>query len=165
MCDSTNDDKGGKFLSEEMWQALKGAGFTDAELYEDQPFGPIIHAYTRRQAIEDGTLVDLMHGEPQELVRQAGIKLPVVITAAAFSQAIAPIDGELPPGQDLNGRLWDVLMMLRHAIRTSGGDTDRVQFEIRVWNGTKHETVQLWALVGPGDEGEPVLTIMLQGED
>jgi hypothetical protein len=25
--------------------------------------------------------------------------------------------------------------------------------------------ISLWALCGPGDEGEPVLTVMLAGED
>jgi len=29
----------------------------------------------------------------------------------------------------------------------------------------KHETVKLWSLIGPGDDGEPVLTLMLEGED
>jgi hypothetical protein len=29
----------------------------------------------------------------------------------------------------------------------------------------KRESVSLWSLIGPGDEGEPVITIMLEGED
>ena len=35
--------------------------------------------------------------------------------------------------------------------------TDRVEFDVADW--------KLWAHVGPGDNAEPVLTIMLQGED
>jgi hypothetical protein len=35
--------------------------------------------------------------------------------------------------------------------------TDRIDFEVADW--------KLWACVGPGDNGEPVLTIILVGED
>lgn len=39
-------------------------------------FGEPIGAYTRRQAIEDGVLVDLMQAETVALVREAGFKFP-----------------------------------------------------------------------------------------
>ncbi|MFO0529877.1 MAG: DUF6573 family protein [Planctomycetota bacterium] len=47
-----------------------------------------------------------------------------------------------------------------------GETTDRVHFKVGV-QGEKgiRETVSLWSLIGPGDEGEPVITIMLEGED
>jgi len=35
-------------------EAPEGLGFTEEQLYDDQPFGPIIYQYTRKQAIEDG---------------------------------------------------------------------------------------------------------------
>src|SRR4051794_7866001 len=84
----------------------------------------IISRYTRGQAIADGLLVDLMQPETAGLVREAGFKWPVAMTATAFAKAVAPIadDGEpdtaansLPPTQDLNGRLWDMLWMLQCA--------------------------------------------------
>ena len=48
-----------------------------------------------------------------------------------------------------------------------GGNTDRVTFAVLVdVNGDgKHKTVKLWSLCGPGDNAEPVITIMLEGED
>jgi len=124
----------------------------------------LIYSYTRKQAIEDGVLVDLMQPETAPLVCEAGFRLPLAMTATAFGKAVAPIGGELPPGQDLNGRLWDVLTVLRHAIRRNR-DTDRVHFTVAVWNGQRHEDVKLWAQIGPGDDGQPVITIMLEGED
>ncbi len=48
-----------------------------------------------------------------------------------------------------------------------GRDTDRVYFQVLVdthGNG-KHELIKLWALIGPGDDHRPVITITLKGED
>lgn len=124
----------------------------------------VIHRYTRRQAIEDGMLVDLMQPETEPLVREAGFRFPIAMTTAAFSEAVAPIDGELPPGQDLKGRLWDVLMLLKAGIRANLKD-DRVHFTVHVFDGKRPNPVQLWALCGPGDDLEPTITVMLEGED
>jgi hypothetical protein len=127
--------------------------------------GDLIFRYTRAQAIADGVLADLMQAETAPLVKEAGFKFPIAMTATAFWEAVAPIDGELPPGQDLKGRLWDVLMLLKAAIRSKPGEPDRIHFTVNVWNGEKSVPVQLWALCGPGDDLEPVVTIMLEGED
>jgi hypothetical protein len=127
-------------------------------------FGEPIAVYTRRQAIEDGVLVDLMQAETTSLVREAGFRIPVAMTVGAFTAAVAGIGETLPAGQDLKGRLWDVLWMLRCAIK-AGGSTDRVNFRLNVWNGHQYDEVRLWALCGPGDTAEPVVTIMLEGED
>jgi hypothetical protein len=126
----------------------------------------IIDAYTRKQAIEDGVLVDLSQGDFGKLCREAGFKIPLAMTATAFGACVGGLDGEpLPTGQDQAGRLWDVLMLLRHAIRKSGGDTDRVYFTVGVWDGRRSVPVKLWSLCGPGDAAEPVITVMLEGED
>ena len=127
-------------------------------------FGEPIARYTRKQAIEDGVLVDLMQPETVRIVQEAGFKFPVVMTAGAFAATVAEIGKPLPEGQDLHGRLWDVLWMLACAIKAAGS-TDRVNFRVSVWNGSRRETVNLWSLCGPGDDGAPVVTIMLEGED
>jgi hypothetical protein len=127
-------------------------------------FGEPISVYTRRQAIEDGVLVDLMQPETVDLVREAGFKFPVAMTAGAFAATVAEIEKPLPEGQDIQGRLWDVLWMLACAIK-SAGSTDRVKFRVSVWNGRRRDKVKLWSLCGPGDDGAPVVTIMLEGED
>ena len=124
----------------------------------------VIHRYTRKQAIADGVLVDLMQPETGSLVREAGFQFPIAMTVTAFSETICPIDGELPPGQDIKGRLWDVLMLLKAAIRAYD-NTDRIHFTVNVFDGKKTHPVQLWALCGPGDDLEPVITLMLEGED
>jgi len=144
------------------------AGKADAVNANDRHLGDIfgepISVYTRRQAIEDGVLVDLMQPETVGLVREAGFKFPVAMTAGAFAATVAEIGKPLPEGQDIQGRLWDVLWMLACAIKTAGS-TDRVKFRVSVWNGRRREEVPLWSLCGPGDDGAPVVTIMLEGED
>ena len=135
------------------------------QLHENEnPFGAVIFSYTRAQAIEDGVLVDLGQDAFASLVHEAGFRVPIAMTATAFGAAVAPIGGRLPPGQDVKGRLWDVLYLLRFAIR-GNRETDRVHFTVAVRNGKRHNDVNLWALIGPGDDGEPVITIMMEGED
>ena len=55
--------------------------------------------------------------------------------------------------------------MLHIAIKRSQGG-DRLLYDVIFLNSKKqHETVKLKAICGPGDDGEPVLTIMEPGED
>jgi hypothetical protein len=125
-----------------------------------------IFTYTRAQAIADGVLVDLMQKGTVQVVREAGFKFPVAMTVEAFGECVGGLYGEkLPAGQDAEGRLWDVLMVLRAAIRKLPPGCDRVDFQVDVWDGCKSQTVKLWSHCGPGDHGEPVLTIMLEGQD
>ena len=156
--------KSGKMLDTEAWDALKAAGVTESELQADQPFGPMIVSYTRADAIADGVLVDLLASpETASVVREAGFKLPIAMTSAAYEALIGT--GELPSGQSVSGRLWDVLMVLRSMIRRLPDGADRVDFSVSVWDGTSLGDVACWCHCGPGDEGEPVLTLMLAGED
>jgi hypothetical protein len=141
--------------------------------------GEPVFGYSRAQAIVDGVLVDLTGATDdrgQRLSQQAGFKLPIAITRTAWAKTIEAggrwrPDGdgevlELKGGQSLTGRLWDVLWMLRAACDRAG-NADRVNFEVLVdVNGDGHnESVKLWALCGHGDDAEPVITIMLEGED
>ncbi len=146
-------------------------------------FGPVISSYTRREAIEDGILVQLSGPGYQgdqwvpDMVAEVGIRHPVAMTTTAFVQCVSPIDGEgekLAPCQDSKGRLWDVLWMLRCAIRSNlNGSELRYTLHV-VPNVTesyakdyppKPRKTQLKAICGPGDDAEPVLTIMLPDED
>ncbi len=145
----------------------------------DNPWGEPIFSYSRAQAIVDGVLVDLTSatdGKGQRLCAQAGFKVPVAITRTAWVRVVEAggtwkpdRDGEMlefKGGQSLTGRLWDVLWMLRVASRQAGS-SDRVHFQVLVdvEGDGRRETVKLWALCGPGDDAQPVITIMLEGED
>ena len=129
-------------------------------------FGEVISTYTRAQAINDGVLIDA-----GSMAQEAGFKWPVAITSAAWADCVAwsEDDSDKQVHQDQSGRLWDVLFMASHAIRTGSGSGDRLLFELyrvpRDGRSTKAELTTLKLIVGPGDQGEPVITILLPHED
>lgn len=121
----------------------------------------VIYAYTRAQALEDGVLVDV-----STMAKEAGIKFPVALTAAVYGQYVEVPEGVT--GQDQAGRLWDILWMFRCAAAKFDGST--LLFKLHVRNHHRErldcrDVVTLKAECGPGDGGEPVLTITLPDED
>jgi hypothetical protein len=119
----------------------------------------VIFAYTRADALDDGVLVDVSHA-----AREAGFVIPVAVTSTVFATLV-----EVPAnldGQDEEGRLWDILTCLRFAIKQIAGNPNRITFTVLVRNSrTRTESCQLVSVCGPGDEGEPVITIMFPGEE
>ena len=128
-------------------------------------FGEVISTYTRAQAIEDGVLVDA-----GSMPTEAGFKLPVALTSAVWADCVAWTDSDSRkmPFQDQSGRLYDVLFMASFAIRTSANAGDRLLYELyrvpRDGYSTEAKPVTLKLIIGPGDQGEPVLTILLPEE-
>jgi hypothetical protein len=118
----------------------------------------IIYQYSRAQAIDDGVLVDV-----SEMAKEAGIVFPTALTQAVWCKYV-----EVPPAvpwQDEKGRLWDILMMLLYAIRQSK-DESILMFSVHIQNTEGPPTpVRLKAICGPGDDAEPVITILLPNED
>jgi hypothetical protein len=58
--------------------------------------------------------------------------------------------------------------MLRFAIRRSNDGDSEIHFALHVRNDNRERTsplVRLKALCGPGDQGEPVVTVMMPDED
>ena len=142
-------------------------------------FGPVISSYTRRHAIEDGVLVQLSGpgyiGDAwlPSMCEEAGYRVPVAMTSGAWFASVAPPDGhKLAECQDFKGRLWDVLWVLRHAIRQTG-PSNRLEFSLHVVptipdgsnRNPKPRVVRLACVCGPDDDGSPCLTVMLPEED
>jgi hypothetical protein len=121
----------------------------------------VIFSYTRARAIADGVLVDV-----SELAKEAGFRFPVAVTAGVWAECVTVPDGVA--GQDETGRLWDVLNVLRFTTLRQKGDGERVDFAVHVRNDNRAgdpPLVRLHALCGPGDDAEPVITVMLPSED
>lgn len=122
----------------------------------------VIHSYSRAQAIEDGALVDVT-----ATAQEAGIRFPVAITSALYFDAVA-WDERNAAYQDVEGRLWDVLTMAAHYMRTARG-TDRVTATVLRIPNTRRATVArklaFTAHIGPGDTAAPVITLMMTNED
>ncbi len=124
---------------------------------EKSPFGDVIYAYTRAQALEDGVLIDV-----STMAKEAGFVYPVAVTAALWADINAIPESKSE--QDVNGRLWDVLFMGRDAIRRAkaGGSELLYRLIMHVGRNTYY-TVKL--VCGPGDDASPVITLMCPEED
>ena len=81
-------------------------------------FGNLIYTYSRADAIADGTLADVSN-----MARQAGFRISVAMTAAAWADCVAwsDTDSERQTHQNESGRLWDVLSIASLAARRPQG--------------------------------------------
>ena len=58
--------------------------------------------------------------------------------------------------------------MLRFAIRASNGAASEARFGVHMCNDNRDRTppfVRLKAVCGPGDQGEPIISVMMPDED
>ena len=121
----------------------------------------IIHAYTRAEAIKDGEQVDV-----SATAAEAGIRFPVFLTRNVYETYVT-----VPPkvvGQDEAGRLWDIVWMLRHAIKNMPSESDRIPVCLHVRNNNRSANpVKLIATCGPLDMNDPrpAITVMTPDED
>lgn len=136
--------------------------FTEADL---------ISVYTRRDALEDGVLVEL---DP-ELCKEAGLVCPVDVTSSVWN-IIEPNEQEQGDGQDVTGRTWDVLNLTRYTLRAASNRETwdvTVRFPCAFWmkrpeyrSGRRGQvTIQLKAVLGGDFDGTPCITVMLPDED
>ena len=131
-------------------------------------FGEPISVYTRQQAIDDGVLVDIT-----DTAKEAGFRFSTCVTNAVWEDCCAwtEDDGNLSRHpQDQDGRLWDVVFMAATAARDENHrDNEQLHFIInrvpRPNNADTNRTITLKLHIGPGDDREPVITIMYPHED
>jgi hypothetical protein len=126
-----------------------------------EDFAPVVFSYTRRQALADGVQVDV-----SKMAAEAGFRIPVFITDTVYSQYVRVPEGvEM---QDEEGRLWDILWMLRCAIKTTDSQDDRLPFQLYVRNDNRESRlVILHSVCGALDIDDPApsITIMMPDED
>jgi hypothetical protein len=132
----------------------------------DDFWGPPIYVYTRAQAIEDGVLVSLAkvdNAELGELCEEAGFRAPIAMTREVFMECVELTPAAKRAFNDVKGRLWDVLTMLKHAMRRPQPE---LLFKVLVVRERVRPTpTVLKCVLGPGDDGEAVITIMFPGQD
>jgi len=104
-------------------------------------FGDLIYAYTRKQAIEDGVLVDITE------IAKPEFKVPVAMTIASYEKI----------GTE---KIRIMLKDLWRRIKVSPNESI-----LMFHTGEKADTVKLKSMIHGGDHGEPVLTIMFPNED
>jgi hypothetical protein len=105
----------------------------------------IICSYSWDDAIEDGTFIRI----PEELSKQL-FNYPMAITNTIWSKYIE--------GKDINGRLWDILWMMRNGKK----DGNYCYFKVKLGR----ELVEMIAVceARSPDNPEAILTIMLPSD-
>jgi hypothetical protein len=122
-------------------------------------FGEVIYSYSRKQAIDDGVLVDLNQFIP---VHESGYKYPIVCTDTVWNIIDAAVQDK-SKCNDYNGVVWDILHMSRN-MQVKTWETGCL-FEVII-NGPKGQLNHILKIeCSPGDNAEPVLTVMLPFED
>jgi len=114
----------------------------------------IISVYTREDAQNDGVLVDLMQGDLGDVCRQH-YKYPIACTASVWNIISAAVNNP-KHCNDYAGVLHDIL--------SPQGDDTRL-FTVIITGVGRRKYHRFKIVCGPGDLGEPVLTIMLPDED
>ncbi|MEQ1828364.1 MAG: DUF6573 family protein [Pirellula sp.] len=128
--------------------------FPQAAPFED---ADVISAYSRAEAIEDGVLIDV-----SEAARDIGITLHTVVTPGVWSEFVgAPIFSDW--GTE-NHRLKQLLNCAVRAVERSDDSVSFFSIEM-ARNESVVKEIAFRVQRGPGDNLEPVLTVMLRHED
>jgi hypothetical protein len=126
-------------------------------------FGPVIYTYTRKQALADGVQMQV----PPPVAEEAGFRFPIFLTDTVHAKCVKVPDGLTD--QDEDGRLWDILTMLHHAIRNNPAGAERIPFSLYVRNdeGETPSLIRLHAACGAMDldDPRPAITVMFPEED
>ncbi len=106
--------------------------------------------YSRAQQIDDGILVDV-----SEHAKAVGFECPVALTIGVWQKFIEP-------HEDADARVCGILWKAALAsveIRSEGIQAERVYFH------NEGGKPLMYVQCGPGDDREPVMTILLPDED
>lgn len=118
----------------------------------------VISSYSRAQAIEDGVLADLSAAFPYEA--QQCFKYNVCCTAAVWGK----IEAAVSEDYDLASVVYDVLALARYPFKVI--DPMTRLFRVTLHSNPFHDSFETFkAVCGPGDDAEPVITIMEPEED
>ena len=133
----------------------------------------IIHRYTRAQALEDGTLTSANIGDLAAVTALHFALTPIPPVAVAYYLMTA-MRTAARDGFDVTGIWHDILVVATAASNPSRpGTMARVFYDClsagpRRWSCTVrisgHDQTVIID-IGPGDEGEPVVTVMSPDDD
>lgn len=122
----------------------------------DHPlFGSVISTYSRKQAIADGSLIDV-----SAQATEAGFRHPMALTASVMADVKAGLENPSSAGQSVEGRVWDVVWMASRAVKNARPGT-RLNFSVIIGRTTHQYILH----IGPGDTPDAVLTVMSPQDD
>lgn len=115
-------------------------------------FGEPIHVYTRAQALADGVLADVTP------LAAGLLKIPVAFTSALWA-LVESVPAPLVETETLEKRTRGILREIIVSARRSEKKTDRISLASFLVTADGARSLDLLAVCGPGDRGEPVLTV------
>lgn len=121
----------------------------------------VVSKYKRAQALEDGVLVEV----PLDIAELSAFKWPIALTAGAWAACVDwPADDTTDTEQD---RVYEVLKDAWMAVRRMDRASASAHFSTsrRIPRQPHPSDVALTVYAGPGDDGEPVITIALRCEE
>lgn len=125
----------------------------------------VIHTYSARDALKDGTFVDI-----SEYAKENGFRYRVLTTRKVIDRCTPSKEEEEREGQSFSGRMHDMLWMAYLAARKSSGSDEITSFQVSFRDVVKHRSRDkietLWAVVEPiaPDDPEPVVIIAFPDE-
>ena len=109
----------------------------------------VIHVYSRANAIEDGTLVDV-----SPAAKAIGFKVPVAISATLFETILSGITpGSSSAVAVINHLLASAISEIQFSL-----NADQIEFQFGM------RRTKVICHIGPGDTPEPVITIMTSAD-
>jgi len=132
-------------------------------------FGTPVYVGTRAAAIAQGLLVDVDAVLGAHKMRSC-MRWPIACTPGVWAWIQPTAEEEQGAGQSVAGRLHDVMSMMYFAAVAAPKGRAEVPFQVLFFCGPARRQphalmqVALRMVVGPGDAGEPVVTLMLPGE-
>ena len=121
----------------------------------------VISSYTRADAIQDGTLIDLSANFP-DISRQL-YKYQVACTAAVWAVVEAAVANR-KHCNDFAGVVWDLLWMSQKGVVKRIDESQHI-FRVIITGVGPSKYHDFKIMCHGGDQAEPVLTIMLPEED
>ncbi|WP_320169398.1 DUF6573 family protein [Maridesulfovibrio sp.] len=100
------------------------------------PLFRMIYSYTRKQAIEDGNLIDVT-----EQSKGTGFKVPVAVSVTLYERYITPPKGLEGEGQSVEGRLHDLFTMCLLAMQDKL-DQSRISFQVLFLTKSSPRTIE-----------------------
>ncbi|WP_415713536.1 DUF6573 family protein [Maridesulfovibrio sp.] len=122
----------------------------------------VIFSYTRKQAIEDGNLIDVT-----EQAKETGFKVPVAVSLNLYERYVTLPKGLESEGQSVTGRLHDLFSMCLFAARDKQNES-RISFQVLFLTKSQPRTLEEVEVVcqcGPDDDMKPCITLMLADDD
>lgn len=126
---------------------------------EEDDAWDLIHAYSRAEAIAEGVLVDV-----SEVAGDIGWNVSVALTQAVYESCVRVPTGAV--GTEEEDRLRGLLRMVGIAAAAHVLSTGAFSLTVSAKNlERRDDAFTLKVVCAPGDDGEPVVTVMFSHED